>query len=150
MVRPLLVGLLYCALGYLATMETVRADIAVITHTGNPLGTLATTDIKRLFLKHTAEFPDGNRAMVSTLPAHLPLTQAFYRNILRMTESQLKTYWARYIFSGQKSPPPELTDQLSMRLWVSQTEGSVGFIDVDLVDDSVKVLRTLRVDHENN
>lgn len=125
---------------------SAHADIAVITHKHNPLNTLAPADIKRIFLKQTGKFPDGNRAIVSTLPGDLPITRSFYATALKMSGNQWHTYWAQYTFSGQKSTPQQLRDQETMRTWVAQTPGALGFVHVDWVDDSVKVLRTLDVE----
>lgn len=132
----------------MTTSLSTRADIAVITHMDNPLHTLAPADIKRIYLKQTQKFPDGREVIVGTLPADLALTRSFYQTALKMSTGQWHTYWAQYQFNGQKSAPQKLTDQQAMRQWVAQTPGALGFVKVDWVDDSVKVLRTLSIESE--
>jgi|GEM_PF-744032 hypothetical protein len=133
-----LIGIFCISVGY--------ADVAIIAHPDNPLTTLAPMDIKRIFLKQTKRFPDGSPVQVATLAPDQSLTRAFYQSALTMTESQWRTYWAQYSFSGQKSPPAELRDQDIMLQWVASTPDALGFIHVERVDDSVKVLRTLSIE----
>lgn len=140
-ITKLLAGLIFMSLS-LGT----NGDVAVITHIDNPLHTLTPANIKRIFLKQTLEFSDGNTVVVRTLPLDLHVTRAFYQAALEMNGNQWRTYWAQYEFSGQKLPPQELGDQETMRQWVAQTPGALGFIHVDWVDDSVKVLRALDID----
>jgi hypothetical protein len=84
----LLVGLIF-----IGANLSANADIAVITHTQNPLSTLAPVDLKRIFLKQTLKFPNGNNVIVGTLPAELALTRSFYQTALKMSDSQWHTYW---------------------------------------------------------
>ena len=123
------------------------ADIAIITHPGNSLSSIALVDVKRIFLRQATEFIDGNRVIPGTLPMKQPISAEFSRTALGMTDKQLQTYWAQYIFTGERAPPQELPNTETMRLWVANTEGALGFIDVEAVDDSVKVLRTISSPH---
>lgn len=122
------------------------ADIAIVTHPANPLSTLEIADARRLFLKHTNEFPDGNHATVAMLSKEADVRAAFITDVLDMSNSQLKTYWAKYVFTGQNRPPREFDSEATMRQWVAATPGALGYLHVDEVDDSIKVLRTVASD----
>lgn len=137
--------LLLACLIFSGLIAGAHADVAVITHPANTLNTLAPVDIKRIFLQQTREYPDGRAALTATLPSELLTTRGFYQAALKMSASQWHTYWAQYEFNGQKSAPRKLPHQAAMRLWVAQTPGALGFVNVDCVDDSVKVLLTLNI-----
>lgn len=124
----------------------VAADIALVTHPANPLSTLEIPDARRLFLKHTNEFPDGNRAQVATLHQDSDVRREFEKQVLNMSASQLKTYWAKHIFTGQNRPPQEFDSEEQMKQWIASTPGALGYLHVNQVDDSVKVLRTISSD----
>ena len=57
----------YAGVLILLLSSGVAADIALVTHPSNPLNTLEVTDAKRLFLKQSREFPDGNHVEVAML-----------------------------------------------------------------------------------
>ena len=132
------VGLLFLLLN-----SAAAADIALVTHPANPLSTLDVADARRLFLKQTSEFPDGNHATVAMLSKQCDVRRAFVTQVLNMSSSQLKTYWAKYVFTGQNRPPQEFTSEAAMRQWVAATPGALGYLHVSEADDSVKVLRTV-------
>ena len=121
----------------------IAADIALVTHPENPLTTLDIADARRLFLKQTYVFPGGGRAQVATLGRHSELQLEFERNVLNMSSSQLKTYWAKYLFTGQNRPPREFNSEEEIKQWIAVTPGALGYLHVNQVDDSVKVLKTL-------
>lgn len=132
------IGLLLLLLSFEAA-----ADIALVTHPENSLTTLEIADARRLFLKQTNEFPDGNRAYVAMLNKHVELRWEFERSVLNMSPSQLKTYWAKYIFTGQNRPPQEFDSEEGIKQWIAATPGALGYLHVRMVDDTVKVLRTI-------
>lgn len=121
------------------------ADIALVTHPSNALKSLSVENAKRFFLKRTRRFPDGSPAEVAMLSTNLVLRYQFNEIVLHMTESQLKTYWARYMFTGQNRPPIEFSTEEDLRSWVASTPGALGYLNVHQVDDTVKVLLTLPV-----
>lgn len=134
-------GLLYLLL----SLEAI-ADIALVTHPASAVKTLDIADARRLFLKQTSEFPDGSHAHVAMLNRHSDLRQTFVKQVLNMSGSQLKTYWAKYIFTGQNRPPQEFDSEEAMKRWIAATPGALGYLHVSEVDDSVKVLRTIGSD----
>jgi len=130
----------------LTSAQTHAADIALVTHVSNPLQTIDAVDARRIFLKQTTEFPDGNRVQIAALPSASELRREFDQKVLQMSPSQVKTYWARSIFTGQNKPPQEFLSAEAMRQWVAKTPGSLGYLEVNDVDDSVKVLLTVGVE----
>jgi ABC-type phosphate transport system substrate-binding protein len=143
--RSLLPSVLASLLFLLLSAE-IAADIALVTHPANSLKTLDIADARRLFLKQTNEFPDGNHAQVAMLSKQSGVRRAFAEQVLNMSDSQLKTYWAKYIFTGQNRPPREFSSEEAMKHWIATTPGALGYLHVSEVDDSVKVLRTVSSD----
>lgn len=119
------------------------ADIALVTHPANSLKTLEITDARRIFLKQTYLFPDKNPASVATLDQGSELHRQFAKHVLNMSPSQLKTYWAQYLFTGQNHPPKEFSSEAEMKHWVATTPNALGYLHAHSVDDSVKVLKTI-------
>ena len=52
----------------------------------------------------------------------------------------MKRAWIRLVLSGEGVPPKVLGSEAEVLLYVAKNEGAIGFVDVDNVDDSVKVL----------
>ena len=77
------------------------------------------------------------------MPDSSDIKWEFYQKVTRKSSSQLNSYWARKLFSGQAEAPIELKSATQMLRKVASTEGSVGYVDASLIDDSVKVLYTI-------
>jgi hypothetical protein len=124
------------------------ADIVLATHPENPLRTLEMVDARRIFLKQTNEFPGGNKALVAILDGKSETRRIFESQVLKMSPSQIKTYWAGFIFNGQNHPPREFATEEAMKKWIAATPGALGYLDTNEVDDTIKVLATIAEDSD--
>lgn len=131
----------------MALMLTVTAfawaEVAIIVHPSNNL-TLSKNDIARIYLGKTRYFPDGSNAKPVDQKEGLPVRVAFLKSVVGKTESQMKTYWSRLIFSGNGIPAKAVEDDEAVKKLVSQHKNGLGFIDVISVDDTVKVIKTIQ------
>lgn len=132
----------------LAWGAAASADIVLATHSENPLRTLEMADAKRIFLKQTNEFPDGNKVQVAILDKQSDTRRIFETQVLKMSPSQIKTYWATFIFTGQNRPPREFDSEDIMKKWIAATPGALGYLDINEVDDTIKVLATIPGDRD--
>jgi len=62
------------------------------------------------------------------------------KQILNKTESQLKAYWSKLVFSGQGQPPKVVDSSAEMLSLIAANPNMTGFVDVSEVNDSVKVI----------
>ena len=117
-----------------------QAAVVVIGNAANTSGELSKQQVKRIFLGKTSSLPDGSVAEVIDLPDDNPARKEFYKKVIHKTPSQLKSYWAKRVFTGKGAPPDKKPDAQTVKQWVGEAKGRIGYIDSDAVDDSVHVL----------
>ena len=77
------------------------------------------------------------------LPEGTGLHDTFYKRATDRDYSQVKALWARLTFTGHAQPPKVLADAAAVKKAVAADPKSVGYIDSDDLDSSVKAVLTL-------
>jgi len=133
--KPAGLVIVYCSALF---SYSALADIAVIANTNSASSSLSIKDVKKIFLgKNTSmtpvDQPDGNATR-----------NVFYQKAAKKNESQMKAYWSKMIFSGKAIPPETSANDASVITWVTNNKNGIGYIDSASVDDSVKILLTIK------
>jgi len=128
--------LLLCSL----LTTTAQAADVVITHQRNANTTLPLSSVRAIFSMRLNTWPDGTQVTVFVLPDRHPAHARFSRTVLKMLPYRLRREWDRLVFSGTGIAPIEVTDEAEMRRRVAGTPGSIGYLDEELVDESVRAL----------
>lgn len=127
------------ALVALGLNASVFADVAVIVHPSNT-NPLTQTDIERIFLGKSTQFPDGSEA--------IPINNAgdiyddFNEKILGRNSAQIKSYWAKLVFTGKGAPPKEVGDASSVIDLIENNQNAIAYIDSAAVTADMKVVLT--------
>lgn len=128
------------AAGLFLGAACAQAELAIITHPGNPLNSIEQSEVERIFLGRSRTFPGGGTVKpVDQAPGNA-MREKFFASVLNMTEAQVTGYWSRRMFSGKGTPPDTLADDLSVKARVASDPASLGYVREDVVDSSVKVL----------
>ncbi len=118
------------------------ADIAVIANPGIAITKASNNDIKALFLgkiKSLAGYP------VTPIEQKSGTTRSSFNNkVLGKSNSRLKAYWTKLLFSGKGVPPRVFPDDAAVKAHVAATPDAIGYIDSSSVDSSVKVILTVK------
>ena len=120
-----------------------RADVAVIVHPDNPIGSITETYISRIFLGKTESFPDKGKATPIEHKEGSSLKKAFHTGVTRKNPNQLNAYWSRLIFTGKGTPPKVVRNDKKVKSLVSSNTDYIGYIDSANVDGSIKVVFTV-------
>ncbi|PVZ71482.1 phosphate ABC transporter substrate-binding protein [Pelagibaculum spongiae] len=118
------------------------ADISVIVHPGNAVY-LNKDDVARLFLGKQHSFKDGSVAVPVDQNEGSEIRDQFYVELVNKNASQLKSWWARLIFTGKGSPPRAVGTNDNVVLLVGSNPNMIGYVDSEKVDKSVRVVLTL-------
>ena len=125
--------------GLLLPLQAV-AEIAVIANPDMPVTSMSREEINRIYLGKMKFLPSGAKVTpVDQRPGASARSQ-FYANVMRKSETQMKSYWSRVIFTGQGQPPLQETDDQAVKSFVAKNPSGLGYIDKSAVDDSVKVV----------
>ncbi|PCI44972.1 MAG: phosphate ABC transporter substrate-binding protein [Moraxellaceae bacterium] len=120
------------------------ADIAVVVHPDNAVTTITDSDLSRIFLGKTDSFPDKSKATPIDQKEGSPLRDAFYIMVTKKDAAQLNSYWSRLIFTGKGTPPKMVRNDRKVKSLISKNTDHIGYIDTANVDDSVKVIFTIK------
>lgn len=114
------------------------AEVSVVVHPDNA-NTISSKDVKRIFLGKTKFFPDGSQA-VPMIQSEGDTTDDFYAKALEKSDSQLKAYWSKLIFTGKGTKPDSVKNDVAVIELVSKNPNIIGYIDSASVGPGVKVV----------
>ncbi|AMJ87212.1 hypothetical protein [Alteromonas stellipolaris] len=96
--------------------------------------------VKRIYLGKMKAFPDGSKALPLTFEQGNDIRSAFNTGVLGKSESQYSAFWSKLVFTGQGTPPEEVSTQEEMLQLVADNPNTIGFVDESLANDSVTVV----------
>lgn len=114
----------------------VAADLVVIGHPS--ASTLSKAQVADIYLGKT------NSGTLYDLPESSPLYAAFYQEATGRNVSQVKSTWARLVFSGQAQAPTQLPDSNAVKRAVAEDPRAIGYIERSALDSSVQLLLDLQ------
>lgn len=117
------------------------AGLVVIVHAKSPLNRLSSSTIKRIYLNKVKKIPN-----TKIIP--FPIDQSenssvrreFNRRLIGMSASQLRSYWAKRIFTGKGGPPKAVSNDREVIALVKSNYNVIGYIDSASITSGVKVV----------
>jgi ABC-type phosphate transport system substrate-binding protein len=128
----------------LLAAEVSLAELVVIAHPSNPETSLTMDETKKIFLGKSKYLPSGRSVTPVDQSDASATKDNFYAKVVGMNPRQLAKYWSKLIFSGKGAPPAQEAGDLQVRARIASNPSSIGYVDSSVVNDSVKVLLTLR------
>jgi ABC-type phosphate transport system substrate-binding protein len=116
------------------------AETSVIVSNSNPNSAMDQTTVSKIFLGKAKSFPDGSQALPVDQDEGRKAREAFNTSILGKSDSQLKSYWSRLIFTGKGTPPKQSGTDMEIKTLVANNPNIIGYIDSSAVDSTVKVV----------
>lgn len=104
-----------------------------------PVTRLAPNELRLIYWRKQQYWPNGSRIHATNLHAEHPLRLLFSNAVLNSLPSAQTDYWNGLYFHGV-SPPRSLQSEEAVLRYVSNTKGSLGYIDACHVDTRVKPL----------
>lgn len=132
--------LLPCLLLSLFINATVNADTVIIVNNQSKVESLDQEQLADIYLGKSPTLPNGDQVVAIDYHENVALRETFHSAVTGKSQSQLKSYWSRLIFSGKGTPPKEVEDESSMKKLVANNPNVLGYIHSDNLDDTVKVV----------
>lgn len=120
------------------------SGVAVIVNKNYRGSAVSSSDIKRIFLGKKRSLPGGYSVKPIDQKNSSSTRKIFYKKVVSKSNSQLKSYWSKMIFSGKGRPPKVVGADGQIKNWVKNNPGSIGYISASSVDSSVKVILKVR------
>lgn len=118
------------------------AELVVIV---NPLNgnTLDKGEIKRLYMGKRHTYPDGAKVVPIDQTENSAIREAFTSKVLEKNSQNMKSYWAKKVFTGQGNPPDIRDGDQKVKETVASDPAAIGYIDAANADDSIKIILTI-------
>jgi ABC-type phosphate transport system substrate-binding protein len=114
------------------------AQYSVIISKKAEVTTLTAQQIRDIFLQKRHSL--GNQKVIPlNLVGQEPSRIAFETDVLGMGRDRLNTYWVKQHFQGV-TPPITQPSHESIKAFVQNVEGAIGYIPSSMADGSVKVI----------
>lgn len=117
-----------------------QADLAIIVNNDNATNEITVEEVVSIFLGKSRSLPDGTKVVPIDQWEGEDAREAFYHDVVKKTQSQLNSYWSRIIFAGKGQPPFAVSDSQEVMEFIAGNQNMIGYVDTDVVDDSVKVI----------
>ncbi len=142
MINASRIGLIIIGLSLSLGATAAVADVVAVVSAKNPVTTLSKDQVVDIFLGKANRFPDGSKAVPIDQDQNSATRREFYFKFADKSPAQIKSFWSKIIFTGRGQPPPELSNGIEVKQFITKHPNAIGYIEQSLVDDSVKVIRT--------
>ena len=120
----------------------LMADVVVVAGKDSPVTTISESQLRKLYLEGTSRIA-GNRVKALDLPEGSRVRTEFYQKAVGKSPAQMKSYWARMIFTGRGAPPRMVSGVRAMQVMLENNPELVGYLPADQVSSGLKVLHRL-------
>ncbi|MBN9287571.1 MAG: phosphate ABC transporter substrate-binding protein [Gammaproteobacteria bacterium] len=118
------------------------AELVVIANRDLPISSLTQEEIYRIYLGKTKFLSNGVKVIPVDQQSGSPSRDKFYSDVIKKSDTEIKSYWSRVIFTGQGYPPIQESDDKAVRDLVAKNPNCMGYVDKSVVDGSVKIVYT--------
>jgi len=120
------------------------ASLVVVVNPQSGVEKLTRDEIIDIFLGRYRKLPSGKMALPIDLSETNSERARFYQLLVKKSSSEMSSYWARLVFSGQTSPPFQVPDTRTALELVQSSPNAIAYIDRSAVNAGVKVVFELK------
>jgi ABC-type phosphate transport system substrate-binding protein len=111
--------------------EARAQGFQLVVNAANPVVSITTDEVSKLFLKTAAKWTHGALAVAVDQPPDAPARAAFSTKVHRRTAAAVFSYWQQQIFAGKEVPPAEKTSDEAVLAFVRANPNAVGYVSAD-------------------
>lgn len=126
----------------LAALSSGASDIKVIANSSIPADAISARELKNVFLGETNRL--GGAHVEPIFQKGGQTHEAFLKECLRQSDSQLRAYYHALVVTGRGEMPKELGSDREVVAYVAKTKGAIGYVGIDVPVEGVKVLTILQ------
>ena len=135
---PLVCLVLLC--GQLLGVREASGQLAVVVNRGNEIKGVTLQSLQDIYARNKVSWSNNHKIFPVSMKSNLAITRSFFEKALDKSPREMKRTWIRLTLSGAGAPPKVVGSEAEVLLYIAKNEGAIGFVDVDKVNDSVKVL----------
>jgi phosphate transport system substrate-binding protein len=116
--------------------------LAIVVNKSNPTDDLSFVELRRVFLGERSHWSNGRRITVVMREPGEPERRTILHDVCGMNEGQFKTHLLGGLFTGDILVSPKILAAPSgVRKFVFNVPGSIGYLRMSDVDQTVKLVR---------
>jgi ABC-type phosphate transport system substrate-binding protein len=127
-----------------AVLAAEPSAIVVVVNPQSGVDKLTKDEIIDIFLGRYRKLPSGKMALPIDVSEASPERSRFYQLLVKKSSSEMSSYWARLVFSGQTSPPFQVPDARTALELVQSSPNAIAYVDRAAVTANVKVVFELK------
>ena len=124
----------------LAMGVSATADVVAVVSSTSPITVLSKAQVTDIFLGRVSRFPNGTQAIPLDQADGSPARDEFYAKYAGKSPAQVKSLWAKIIFTGRGQPPKAVSNDIDIKRQIAGDPRIIGYIERSALDSSVKVL----------
>ena len=124
------------------TNSTWAQGVVVIVNESSPIASADEAEVKRLYLGKTKEVSGTKVKPVNQSKAGAASAE-FNQKVVGKSDSQLRAYWSKQVFTGKGKPPPEVDSDAEMLEKVASDPDAVGYVSAGSDTSGAKVVLTI-------
>lgn len=134
---------IFLALSLISLTNTAQAqdDFAIIVNKNVEEGSLSADALRRIYFGFDTEWENVQKIRVS----YQHFSNAEFWQFLSTSETNYKRFWSKKELSGNGTAPVAMTNGESIIDFVSNTEGAIGIIQKELIEQIGEDCRMLEI-----
>jgi ABC-type phosphate transport system substrate-binding protein len=106
-----------------------KADLVVIVSVKCSVYSLSAEQVTRIFLGKDDKFPTDQFAVAVDQQEGSSIRDDFYSKVAHKNSSQISSYWAKLIFTGEGRLPKTVSDDSAVIKYIVNNSNAVGYVD---------------------
>ena len=116
------------------------ADVVAVVSAKSPVGALSKSQVADIFLGRATRFPGGSVAVPIDQSDGTPAHDEFYTRFADKSPAQLRSHWAKVIFTGRGQPPRAVASELEVKKLLAQNPLVIAYVERSQVDATLKLV----------
>jgi ABC-type phosphate transport system substrate-binding protein len=142
--KNFLLILVFSLLASTAADANDASSIVVIVNPASGVENLTRDEVIDIFLGRYRKLPSGRAALPIDVAESSTERARFYRLLVKKSSTEMSSYWARLVFSGQTSPPFQVPDAKTAVELVQSNPNAIAYVDRASVNAHVKVVLEIK------
>jgi ABC-type phosphate transport system substrate-binding protein len=116
-------------------------SFVIVVNLSNPTQSLPATELRRIFMKETRLWPDGESIVPVDWESGSPLRQEFSQRVLGRSVREMAEFWVQQSVTQGLAPPSSMRSALAISRFVANVPGAISYLPPSALDGSVKAIK---------
>jgi len=120
--------------------STEIIPFVVIVNNANPVASLSTTELRRIFMKQSRMWPNGEPMVPVDWDSTHYLRAIFSKDVLLRSVREMQEYWVQQSMTQGLTPPSTQRSARAVLRFVASVPGAISYVPPSEVDETVRVM----------